>query len=96
MNREEAIKIFQDKLHTMKHGAICCDYGNDKDAFLLAIQLLKQEPKTGHWIERIERDDWDDSEEVWYECNQCHLVSERASNYCPNCGAKMAESEVQE
>lgn len=53
----------------------------------------EQEPKTGQWIERIERDDWDDSEEVWYECNQCHLDSERASNYCPNCGAKMQEVE---
>ena len=66
------------------------------EALGMAIKALEQESKTGHWIERIERDDWDDSEEVWYECNQCHLVSERASNYCPNCGAKMAESEVQE
>lgn len=44
MTREEAIKIFQDKLHTMEHGAVCCNYGIDKDAFTLAIQLLKQEP----------------------------------------------------
>lgn len=43
MTREEAIKIFQDKIKTMEHGAICCNFGIDKDAFTLAIQLLKQE-----------------------------------------------------
>lgn len=43
MTREEAIKIFQDKLHTMEHGAVCCNYGIDKDAFTLAIQALEQE-----------------------------------------------------
>ena len=65
----------------------------EKDCVRLAIKELEQEPKTGHWIERIERDDWNDYEEVWYECNQCHLVSERASNYCPNCRIKMQEVE---
>ena len=58
-----------------------------------ALPPVTSQPKTGHWIERIERDDWNDYEEVWYECNQCHLVSGRASNYCPNCGAKMQEVE---
>lgn len=47
--------------------------------------------KSGQWIERVERDDWDDYEEVWYECDQCHVGSERVSNYCPACGAKMSE-----
>lgn len=44
MTREEAIKIFKDKIKTMEHGAICCNFGIDKDAFLLAIQALEQEP----------------------------------------------------
>lgn len=43
MTREEAIKIFQDKIKTMEDGAICCNYGIDKDAFTLVIQLLKEE-----------------------------------------------------
>ena len=29
-------------------------------------------------------------ERLWgYECEQCKADSPRASNYCPNCGAKM-------
>ncbi len=44
MTKEEAIKIFQDKIKMMEHGAICCDYGIDTDAFALAIQALEQEP----------------------------------------------------
>ena len=43
MTREEAIKIFKDKIKTMEHGAVCCNYGIDKDAFILAIQALEQE-----------------------------------------------------
>lgn len=42
MTREEAIKIFKDKIKTMEHGAVCCNYGIDKDAFTLAIQALEQ------------------------------------------------------
>lgn len=52
--------------------------------------------KSGQWIERVERDDWDDYEEVWYECDQCHVGSERVSNYCPACGAKMSEGSEKE
>ena len=52
-------------------------------------KALEREPKTGRWIERIKRDDWDDYEEVWYECDQCHVNSDGTFNYCSNCGAKM-------
>ena len=47
--------------------------------------------KSGQWIERVERDDWDDYEEVWYECDQCHTDWGGAVNFCPNCGARMVE-----
>lgn len=57
----------------------------------LAIKALEQKPKTGQWIERIERDDWDDSEDVWYECDQCHTDWGGPVNFCPNCGARMVE-----
>ena len=29
----------------------------------------------------------------WYECDQCGAEAVREYNYCPNCGAKMQESE---
>ena len=48
-----------------------------------------QEPRTGRWIEHIERDDYNDHEDIWYECDQCHADSKKTSNYCPNCGANM-------
>lgn len=41
IRKEEAIKIFQDKIKTMEDGAICCNYGIDKDAFIFAIQAIQ-------------------------------------------------------
>lgn len=103
IEKEEAIKIFQDKIKTMEHGAICCDYGNDKDAFLLAIlsiQALEQEQKMGHWIKENSIHGWDGNS---YQCSECgrsiHLDLEVEDlndyPYC-HCGAKMTESEVQD
>lgn len=48
-----------------------------------------EERKTGKWI--------DETFEPWgpvyhpYKCNQCGEHSEAASNYCPNCGARMED-----
>lgn len=44
MTREEAIKILKAKINTMEDGAICCNYGNDKEVFDMAIKALEQEP----------------------------------------------------
>lgn len=47
------------------------------------LPSVQQEPKTGDWIEHevnlIE----------FFECDQCHHTEVYATNYCPNCGAKM-------
>lgn len=55
------------------------------------MDLLEQEPKTGHWI--IEK--WNNKEH--YSCSSCqHVVDyEPCYHYCPYCGAKMGESEVE-
>ena len=53
--------------------------------FKVAIQYLKQEPKTGHWI------DQDYKLEVYeslYECSCCGSYA-FYFDYCPYCGAKM-------
>jgi hypothetical protein len=52
-----------------------------------AIEELEQEPRTGKWIEHF------DEIGKWYECDQCHTDWGGAVNFCPNCGAKMAEQE---
>ena len=53
-----------------------------------AIELLEQEPKTGHWIDIMVGD------MPAQACDQCNTFYPLAytgggHNYCPNCGAKM-------
>ena len=50
--------------------------------------LEKPQPKTGHWID-IETLD----SALWHECSECGETEFYATNYCPNCGADMRESE---
>ena len=58
-----------------------------------AIEALEQEPKTGHWIALENRFKSIDTLKC-SECGQVFVVGEGITrNYCPNCGAKMAESE---
>ena len=63
-----------------------------------------QEPKTGHWksfTHSAYHGIDDDGEPIWREvkvfhCNLCNRRTVIKENYCPNCGAKMAESEDKE
>ena len=50
----------------------------------MAIEALKQEPKTGHWLHS------DDLYET-YICSECNYNTEdyEKYNFCPNCGADM-------
>lgn len=65
------------------------------------FESKEQEPKTGHWIESdallvIGNSETDNFMSIpAKECSVCHKPHIRAyaMNYCPNCGAKMAESE---
>lgn len=54
------------------------------------------EPRTGKWIDRSEggriRYPWWES----CECNKCGETASGAYNFCPNCGADMRGSEVEE
>lgn len=58
-------------------------------------EIIKEyeEPKTGHWIEEKSK---------VYKCSNCGRYALEwggqlmMSRYCPNCGAKMAESEDKE
>ena len=54
------------------------------------VEEMKQEPKTGYWIEHPHEwgDDWQYSD---YECSICHNWAHFDTDFCPNCGAKMVE-----
>lgn len=44
MTREDAIKALKHKIDVMSDGAICCNYGDDKILFEMAIEAFKQGP----------------------------------------------------
>ena len=59
----------------------------------LVLQILEQEPKTGHWVKTPKAVMGEGY--MWY-CDKCeHQVYQDTSrpypseNYCPNCGADM-------
>lgn len=43
--------------------------------------------KVGRWIKV------DDEEPIAYDCSECGAMVSRRYRFCPNCGAKMAESD---
>jgi Zn finger protein HypA/HybF involved in hydrogenase expression len=62
----------------------------------MAIKALKQQPKTGHWI--VIREEFEFmggivNEPRGCKCSNCNKVVRFKSDFCPNCGADMRESE---
>jgi DNA-directed RNA polymerase subunit RPC12/RpoP len=96
MTREEAIERLKRKIDCIENGALCSDFGSDKEVFDMAIKALEQEPKTGHWRAIYQGD-----EIIDYRCSECEFGSTFGKspyrmNYCPNCGAKMVEPQESE
>ena len=66
--------------------------------FEIKIAKLEQEPKTGHWIKIF----LTDTSDIDGQCSECGFIHKFIDghtaqyNYCPNCGARMAESEDKE
>ena len=58
------------------------------DALNMAIEALKQEPKTGHWI--TTRTFMHDGEYYCDKC-KCDAPNNEKWDYCPNCGCRMVE-----
>lgn len=48
--------------------------------------------KSGHWVADVDR--WGDviTTVNGYRCDKCNAFNSDKDNYCPNCGARMAES----
>jgi transcription initiation factor IIE alpha subunit len=64
------------------------------------LEVINEEPTAdvksvvhGKWIPIIERDDYCDYEQEWYECNRCHVTQYDKYNFCPSCGADMREED---
>lgn len=69
---------------------VACNHGIGNTAM---ERILNGKPiKQGHWI----KDDSEDIAPIWKKirvCSNCAYLQFNETNYCPNCGAKMAESE---
>lgn len=87
MTREEALKIW---LPVIKMGVESMQECNE--ALNMAIKALEQEPRTGHW----EYKEIANTTITGYWCSQCHIGSSKPYDYCPNCGAKMVETQERE
>lgn len=81
----------------LKNNEFGTEYRNDIKSII--DKYAEQEPKTGHWVEK---DGFDG--DVYYDCSECGeswttiegTPWQNGMDYCPNCGAKMAESEDKE
>jgi rubrerythrin len=60
------------------------------NTILNELPSVTPQPKIGHWVRQT--DDYHD----YYECEYCGIAVglDDIKNYCPNCGAKMVESEL--
>ena len=67
------------------------DYTNPSALIIKAIRELPsmtpQEPKTGHWKPYLK-------EGLRYQCSACDSRFDTPWEYCPHCGAKIAETEA--
>ncbi|MCR5518010.1 MAG: hypothetical protein K6F17_05510 [Lachnospiraceae bacterium] len=89
MTREEAIKRLQEHMIIHEKKEPRAIYITK--ALQMAIKALEQQPKTGHWI-NIQ---FFKADSTYYrpKCPFCSIEPEFYSNFCPNCGARMVESE---
>ena len=52
-----------------------------------AIEALPSAERRGRWIETTTEDP------CYYRCSECGRQTDDEYNYCPNCGARMEETE---
>lgn len=90
MTREKAKEIISyHKILVDRDKSGLLDKQLEYQAIDMAIKALEQEPKKGHWIYLKH------NKAKCSECDDVVLIAQTYgnANYCPNCGAKMAESE---
>ena len=91
ISREAALKIFGE-VHPMDYNTKAYIAG------IKALPSVTQQPRIGKWINLEKTRYKGEILPFWlrYECSECGGTGEGRFNYCPTCGAKMAESEVQD
>ena len=99
MINEEAIKEFERELEWAELNTYPYVSKERIEADKMAIKALKQEPKTGHWIEKISEDGCGERHSYW-ACSECgRNVGYNLANiedvysdysYC-HCGARMID-----
>lgn len=96
MSREETIKWLKAIEEKYIHGGDEEFDAKRKEALFRAIKALEQKPKAGHW----ERETFDLGNDlpirVAYQCSECGEYFDGEFKYCPNCGAKMVETQESE
>lgn len=65
----------------------------DLTAYIWELPSVTPQPKIGQWIAGVDR--WGDIVTTvnGYRCSECCAFNADKDNYCPNCGARMIESE---
>ena len=59
------------------------------DALEVAVEVMAEERKKGEWQQAPEASAWE------YKCSACKEYSKYSTPYCPFCGAKMRNAEIQ-
>lgn len=87
MTREEAVAILESEVEYLYSQ----DEPYNREAFRMAIEALKAEPKRGRWLneELFDRGIYFNTQG---DCSVCGYHG-MATNYCPHCGADMREVE---
>lgn len=102
MTREEAINelkiLKEDYWDDDGYGHETQQYDDTITAIDMAIKalehkVLKQESKIGYWIMTSDYYTGAYGCIDYVECSCCHEESLEEGNFCPNCGARMTESE---
>lgn len=97
ITKAEAIKILkhcgaESHCHDYNHGKHC-EGCNQRVAQDMAIEALKQEPKTGRWEKEYAEYVAFGVRPYYRYCSVCSDITVFPYNYCPNCGAKMRKEE---
>lgn len=88
ISREEALEIMCDTCPMYNCLMKCSSYTH-----IEKMPFVTPQPKRGKWIEKT-----GEGFDAWAECSECGCANpfEDDFNYCPNCGAKMVESEEEQ